>query len=312
MGPDRLRCSIVTAIDSMSADASFSIRVAFGKDAKAVRMLLSTAADAMDYCLVGECGQPSRIVAAAGLTRSQRPKPLVGPGVALHVIGPCRRRGIGKSLLQQLTAHAAARGAQAVYAAQKVELDSGEMRAWAALGFSPCETVQHHELPLHEFEPRLAPLIERMRQRGKIPNSARIIPLYEADAREVARLHLAQLGGDPATLAQKLRGDVPGSFAARYSRVLLVDDRVVGFILGHRLARDVVHVDANVLDPAVRGGWANVWLKLEATRGALQWGIKKFVFTTFDHYADTRSFTERMSGVTVRTTVLMYRPLATI
>ena len=30
----------------------------------------------------------SRIVAAAGLTRSQRPKPLVGPGVAIHVIEP--------------------------------------------------------------------------------------------------------------------------------------------------------------------------------------------------------------------------------
>ena len=201
-------------------------------------------------------------------------------------------------------------GAEALYATQKVELDGEEMRAWAALGFSPCETVEHHELPLDEFEPQLAPLYERMRQRGRIPDSARIIPLYEADAEEVARLHLAQLGGDPATLAQKLRGDVPGSFAARYSRVLLVDDRVVGFILGHRVARDVVHVDANVLDPAVRGSWANVWLKLEATRGALQWGIKTFVFTTFDHYTDTRSFTERMRGVTVRTTVLMYRPLA--
>lgn len=303
---------MVTAIDFMSADASFSIRVALGDDAKAVRMLLSTAADAMDCCLVAECGQPPRIVAVAGLTRSQRPKPLVGPGVALHVIEPCRRRGIGRALLARLAASAAENGAAALYATRKVELDGEEMRAWAALGFSPCETVEYHEMPLDAFEPQLAPLHERMRQRGKIPATARIVPLYEADLQEVARLHLAQLGGDPATLSQKLRGDVPGSFAARYSRVLLVDDRVVGFILGHRVARDVVHVDANVVAPEVRHGWANVWLKLEATRGALQWGIKKFVFTTFDHYADTRSFTERMSGVTVRTTVLMYRPLATL
>ncbi|MEX2093427.1 MAG: GNAT family N-acetyltransferase [Pirellulales bacterium] len=294
----------------MDADSPFSIRAASGEDAKAVRMLLPTAVEALDYGLVAECGQPSRVVAAAGLTRTQRPKPPVGPGVALHVIEPCRRRGIGTALLERLIARAAAQGADAIYATQQVELGGEEMRGWEALGFAPCETVEHHELPLDEFEPQLAPLYERMRQRGRIPETARIIPLYEADAGEVARLHLAQLGGDPMTLAQKLRGDVPGSFAARYSRVLLVDDRVVGFILGHRVARDIVHVDANVLDPAVRGSWANIWLKLEATRGALQWGIKTFVFTTFDHYTDTRSFTERLRGVTVRTTVLMYRPLA--
>ncbi len=294
----------------MDASSPFSIRAASAEDAKAVRMLLPTAAEVLDYGLVAECGQPSQIVAAAGLTRAQRPKPPIGPGVALHVIEPCRRRGIGTALLERLIARAAAQSAEALYATQQVELGSEEMCGWEALGFAPCETVEHHELPLEEFEPQLAPLYERMRQRGRIPDSARIIPLYEADAGEVARLHLTQLGGDPATLAQKLRGDVPGSFAARYSRVLLVDDRVVGFILGHRVARDVVHVDANVLDPAVRGSWANIWLKLEATRGALQWGIKTFVFTTFDHYTDTRSFTERLRGVTVRTTVLMYRPLA--
>ncbi len=274
-------------------------------------MLLSASANALNDCFVAECGHPARVVAAAGLTRSQRRKPPVGPGVAIHVIKPYRRRGIGRTLLTKLAERAADLGAAALYAANKVDLDGEEMRAWSALGFSPCETVEYHELPLNQFEVQLAPLYERIRRRGKIPPSARIIPLYEADVDEVANLHLAQLGGDLTTLLQKLRGNVPSAFAARYSRVLLIDDRVVGFILGHRVTRDIVHVDANVLAPEVRGGWANVWLKLEATRGGLQWGIKKFVFTTFDHYVDTRSFTERMKGFTVRTTVLMYRPLVT-
>ena len=91
------------------------------------------------------------------------------------------------------------------------------------------------------------------------------------------------------------------NFAARYTvrscpdslEFLLVDDRVVGFILGHRVSREIVHVDANVVAPEVRGSWANVWLKLEATQEAMQWGIKKFVFTSFDHYKDTRSFTDK-------------------
>jgi hypothetical protein len=165
-------------------------------------------------------------------------------------------------------------------------------------------------LPLDQFEPRLAPLYERMRKQGRIPESAQIIPLYEADFEAVTRLHLALLGGDAATLMRRIRGEGSDAFSAQYSRVLLIDGRVSGFILGHRTSREVIHVDANVLEPTVWGGWANIWLKLEATRGAISIGVKTFVFTTFDHYADTRSFTEKLQGVTARTMVLMYRPIA--
>jgi hypothetical protein len=293
----------------MSADLSYSIREAVAEDAKAVRMLLPRPAEAMDSCVVAVSGSPPRVVAAGGITISQRLEPLIGPGIALHVIVTHRRRGIARGLLEQLTARAIERSAQAVYAVQKVDVNSEGFRAWSALGFSPCEKVIHHELPLEEFELQLAPLLKRMQQRGKIPTSARIIPLYEANAADVIELHLKEMGGDYASLAMRIRGEVPDSFSARYSRVLLVDDHVVGFILGHRVSVDTVHVDANVLSPEVRGGWANVLLKLEATRGALKWGIKKFEFTTFDHYVDTRSFTEKLRGVTVRTTALMYRPL---
>ena len=72
---------------------------------------------------------------------------------------------------------------------------------------------------------------------------------------------------------------------------------------------DTIAVDANIVDPSVRGTWANVWLKLEATRGAMRLGIKNFQFTTFDHYADTRSFTKKLGGTTIHSSLLMYRPL---
>src|SRR5262249_20364963 len=100
---------------------------------------------------------------AAGLTTAQRPKPLLGPGVALHVIEPHRRQGIGKELVFRLMSEAHSRGAMALYAVQKVDMLGDEAREWSWLGFSPCETVEHHELPLDQFEPRLAPLCERLR-----------------------------------------------------------------------------------------------------------------------------------------------------
>ena len=69
-------------------------------------------------------------------------------------------------------------------------------------------------------------------------------------------------------------------------------------------------VDANILDPSVRGGWANLWLKLEATRGAVGLGIERFVYNTFDHYTDTRAFSEILGGVETRKLMLMHRLLA--
>ena len=91
--------------------------------------------------------------------------------------------------------------------------------------------------------------------------------------------------------------------------MLVVDGRIKGCILAHRRDKETAVVDANIIERSVRGTWANAWLKLEATRGALRLGIKNFEFTTFDHYTDTRGFTEKLGGVTTRTSVLMYRPL---
>jgi GNAT superfamily N-acetyltransferase len=293
----------------MTSGRQLSIRPALPEDAQAFRMLLPQTFHALDIRLIVEADRPARIVAAAGLTTAQRPTPLVGPGAALHVIKPYRHQGIGKELISRLANEARSRGALSLYAVHRVDTAGAEAREWSWLGFSPCETVEYHELPLDQFERRLAPLCERLGKQGKVPTSAQIVPLYESDLEAVTRLHLAQLGGDAASLIRRLCGEGADAFSARYSRVLLVDGLVMGFILAHRASRDVAHVDANVVEPSLRGSWANIWLKLEATRGAMSIGIKKFVFTTFDHYADTRRFTEKLQGTTVRTTVLMYRPI---
>jgi GNAT superfamily N-acetyltransferase len=287
----------------------FALRPCESRDLQAIRMVLGTSNAAFNQQLVAEELATRRIVGAGALTQSQRMKPLCGPGIALHVIPPYRRRGIGRALVEQLAEHAQSIGAQALFVAQKIELGSDELRAWTSLGFTPCETVQHHELPLDQFEMQLAPLHERMCERGRIPPSAQILPLYAANFDEIVNLHLAELGSDPITLRQKLRGEIPGSFSARYSRVLVVEGQTVGFILAHRADRETAYVDANVLHPSMRNNWANVWLKLEATRGALRLGISKFIFTSFDHYTDTRSFANRLGGVIVKTMVLLHLPL---
>jgi hypothetical protein len=171
------------------------------------------------------------------------------------------------------------------------------------------EKVEEHELPLDQFEPLLAPLVARLRQSGRIPAEARIVPLYSVDPGAVMQVHLDHMGGERGSLYQKLRGQGNGAFHPRYSRVLMLGERVAGCILAHRKSPTIAAVDATILIPEVRGGWANVWLKLEATQGALSLGITHFHFSSFDHYADTRRFTDRLGGVTTKIWALMFRDL---
>jgi hypothetical protein len=255
--------------------------------------------------------QHQLIIGAAAMTASCRNEPIKGPGVALEVIAPCRRRGVATCLLAQL--EAAARHtfeADGLYAARRVDQDSVEMQGWQWLGFHIVDTVEEHVLPIDQFEPRLGPLVDRMRIRGRIPASARIVPLYQANPAAVLQLHLDQMGGDRGELYRKLRGKGAGAFHPRYSRVLLIDNAVKGCVLAHRASKHRAQVDAVIVEPELRGGWANAWLKLEASRRALALGIREFTFTTFSHYGDTRSFTDKLGGTTIRRSVLMVRPLA--
>ena len=272
-------------------------------------MLLSSFPPDADYfvALDGACG---RVIGAAGMTHQHRPTPLLGPGVMIHVITPCRAHGVGRALCNALVSAARASGAQALYAAHRAEFDSDEMQGWMRLGFSVCETVQEHQLPVAEIVSRLEPLVEGVRSRGWIPAKARIVPLYAADREKVLQLHLDELGGDQASLAQRLRGQGPDAFHLRFSRVLLLGERVVGCILGHSLARGAAAVDAVIVRPELRDGWANAWLRLEAAQDALTQDITHLTFQTFDHYADTRSFARRLRGVVTRRWALMHRPLS--
>jgi GNAT superfamily N-acetyltransferase len=288
--------------------SGYTIRSAEPADAKALRMLVPEIREPA-AALVACDGRHQLMVGAASATRIFRQQPQPGPGVAVHVVEPCRRCGIGRSLVGSLAAVLERAGAAAMYGAKRADLNSSEMQGWERLGFEICETVEQHLLPLAQFEPRLAPLVERLRERGRLPAAAQIIPLYQANLAAVLRLHLDNLGGDRGELYRKLRGQGAGAFHPRYSRVLVVDGVVKGCILAHRRDRETAVVDADVVEPGLRGGWANVWLKLEATRGALRLGIKNFEFTSFDHYTDTRSFAHKLGGVTTRRSALVMRPI---
>ena len=59
------------------------------------------------------------VIGAAAATRSARRSPAIGPGVAVHVIEPCRGKAVGTTLIRHLEAAVLRAGGAALYAARR-------------------------------------------------------------------------------------------------------------------------------------------------------------------------------------------------
>jgi len=263
--------------------------------------------------LVATDDETSRqVIGAVAISPTMRRTPRPGPNVALHVIEPWRRRGVGRALLDAAADLAAARGAQALYAWHPLNPHGASADAWRALGFD-----QPLDCPLNRIDATrtvelLQPLFDRLQRRGGIPAEARIVFLREADPDQIVDLVTTYLAG--VGIREKLKDRLLGSHPAPVdpvlSRVLLHGDQVVGVMLARPLNSHTVVVEVNVVHPRVRGRWANVWLKLDATSRARDLGFTTFIYETYQHHADTAKLTSRLEGV-LAPRVELYRVIAT-
>ncbi|MCA9261299.1 MAG: GNAT family N-acetyltransferase [Planctomycetales bacterium] len=287
---------------------NIEVRTANASHAQACRMLLpDVCGPARQWVAVAKTSglDSGRVVGAAALTQHRRTVPWNGAGLLVHVIPPCRGAGVGTALARTALAAATDEGVDGLYSARRIACDSPECAAWQRWGFEIVDSSEDYIVSVAEIDRVLGPLYEWMTQRGDIPSNARIIPLYEADRESVVKLHLAHLGGDVAALTQKCAGEGSEAYHLRGSRVLTVGDVTVGCVLARRSSRTSGVVDAIVVDPKLRLGWANLWLKLDAARFAKWRGVEEFRFRTFDKYFDSRKLAERLGGRTVDHRVLL-------
>ena len=284
-----------------------AIRPPTPAERRACRMLLprATGAGQRASLYVAAWGQPERVVGAAALGLDARREGHQGWQLDLRVIAPFRRRGIGRALVEHAAARARSHGVVVLHAWEWLEPDSGAANALRALGFIPGRRKSEYETVLADSLPTILPLYEQVREHGWIPPSARIIPLARADHDAVAALHAQYLGGSRRLLVPLLNGTAPDCFDPQYSRVLLVDGHVVGFTLGRILPGGVCEVDANVLHPSVRLGWANLWLKVEAAQLLMANGIHTIRYFSLEQHTDTHRLSRQAGAKLVRTLVQM-------
>ena len=266
------------------------IRAPRGQEAVACRMLLPEAADSTAReSLLALASEPPYIVGAAAMVRL----PGEFDGLAIQVVPRCRRRGIATRLLARIEEDARACGIGRLRGAiQTLHLTDGAAFA-AARGFRRVDRMTRWQCEAGPFLECQWNARRRLQQRRTVPPGAHVEPLGEANRDGVARLWAQYLADRPRRL-DSLEYDLS---APRYapSRVVMDGETVAGFELIRTEGR-VVLVDAKVIAPPYRRGWASVLLNAAAADLALGLGAEIVEFAWAEDVTDTARMAARFPG----------------
>jgi GNAT superfamily N-acetyltransferase len=262
-------------------------------EAAACLALLPEAAGSMVELLIAK--RDAFVVGAAALWWRNDSDPPGFP-LAIHVLPPDRRRGIGRRLLNHAIEIALddAHG----FWSRSPAADGGPAAAFlAACGFAARRREHHFEATFDALLAEVAPRANKLRDRSRVPEDIEIVPLAHAPLEEVGRLVGRELGGAPATVIERLRARAGGSEAANdRSRVALRDGKVEGAILW-RVHEGVAIVEARVVHPRHRGGWLNVILLEDGLSRGKAEGLARLRFHCEDTVRDTLALARRCNAV---------------
>lgn len=198
-----------------------------------------------------------------------------------------RAPGLCAALLHQAEATARRLGRKALYSWDSVPCDSAEQRFWESLGFEANAKLAHYQVALSAYLDLLTPMYDALTAHGRVPISARVIPLSESPVGEVIQLQMEHIGGDAGRLESRLRGKGWYPFDPDMSRVAIMDGRVCGFLLAVRDRRGGVLVESKVVAPGARRTWVNVAVMEEAAQAAKRAGIRQIRFLAGPRHEDT-------------------------
>ena len=284
----------------------FSIRDALVSDMRACRMLMPdvfSAEHAPEMMVAFDAS--GALVGAASVAWQAVGDPAAFP-VSVHVVPDARRQGLGRALLDAIAA--LVRGeAMSLQPWSVLREDSAAAAFCLATGFTVHHRVLHFLGEASEMEAMLASYREKLDRAGWIPPGARVVKLPEAPPAEVANLVSREFHGNPAALLARLHGVAGTPPVPDRSVVLLLDGVVVGAQLANIAADGILEVDANVVIPNLRRGWANLLLTHEGTRNSVAHGTKAFRFFCDDRVIDTVNLARRSGAERVAVDLVLRR-----
>lgn len=220
--------------------------------------------------------------------------------------GP-RVNEVGAALLARAQATTRRLGRKVLYAWDSVPCDSPDQRFWESLGFEANAKLTHYQVALRAYLDMLTPMYDALTAHGRVPISARVIPLSESPLGEVIQLQMDHIGGDAGRLESRLRGKGWYPFDPEMSRVAIMDGRVCGFLLAVRDRRGGVLVESKVVAPHARRTWVNVAVMEEAAQAARRAGITRIRFLAGDRHQDTHRLARKAGEAGYRTVGMLRR-----
>lgn len=295
-----------------SPPAECAIRQALDADQQACRLLLPQAfgAETAPEALVA-LDADGEIVGACALSWCNAPKPETEPsGFALlvHVVPARRRQGIGRALVEAAAAWARDES-PGLRSWLPVEDGSGEAEFLRRAGFALHHRTLHFETDLAGFHAIVEGLRARLERSGRLPHGARIMPLRDAAAWEVAALVAPEFAAPHAEILRRLQPTEADAFDVERSVALTIAGRLAGVLIftwnGGQVAIEVI-----VVAPDFRGGSANVLLLEAATRAAMNGGAARFRFFCDERTRDTLGLARRAGARPLRIEAEYRRALA--
>lgn len=226
--------------------------------------------------------------------------------VMIHVLADNRRRGVGRALLDAV--EDTVRGeAPALQPWSPLTEASEAAQFCLASGFTLHHRMLYFAAEAAALEAVLAAYRQKLDRAGWIPATARVVPLHAAPAPEVAHLVSREFHLNPTAFLARLRGAAGTPFDQERSVVLLLDGKVVGAQMASVGVDGTPDIEANVVIPTLRRGWANLLLNHESARIGLAKGSRRFRFFCDERVIDTVNFARRGGAERTRTVLVLLR-----
>jgi len=212
-------------------------------------------------------------------------------GIRLRVIRPMRRQGIGSLLLNAVLDEARRSESKRVcLAAWRKPTDEEASPFLDRHGFQRTLRIVHVEASLPLLADYYRELCRRLRQRGRIPSTVRVVPLREAPRDQVLQV-----------IAKRLQErEEPGTRVAmtvqhaRYDDCpVVMDGTAVAGALLWEVNGPIGEIPVRVVAAGYQGSWVNALLLAHATEQGFERAIERIRFEIPEGNPDTAKLAAR-------------------
>jgi GNAT superfamily N-acetyltransferase len=210
------------------------------------------------FWVVHPAGRPSELLGAAACAPVVHPAQSPGFRGHCRVLEDYRRQGLGRALVERLSAEVAAWDVPHLLSWQP-EPDGPAGAFMSALGFRINFSIHHFIADYEGILPLCQRLTQSLREHDRIPSGFRLLPLGEVPREAVVKLHCKEFHASPAAARATIEEMLADPLAQRLSLALWDGAYVAGYLLAGP-GSDMPDLRYWASDPAYRHGWPAVLL----------------------------------------------------